>query len=181
MKSSALATVHPLPPIRRTPFPLPSSGIASVTTLDTPLTRGMVAMAELQSAFEYDEPEVVDPPRLRLIHGTGGEIDRFAARFAQVLVEVFGGDRGVHQLIRWTTDRVYADLLRRAHALQQVSANAPRTRRQRAQIRSVHLCRPQDDAAELSIHVRHGRRSRAIAVRIEQVEDRWLCTAIEFG
>jgi hypothetical protein len=48
-------------------------------------------------------------------------------------------------------------------------------------VRSVHLSRPYDDAAELSIHVRHGSRSRAIAARIERIEGRWRCTALEFG
>jgi len=37
------------------------------------------------------------------------------------------------------------------------------------------------DAAELSIHVRHGQRSRAIAARIERIEGRWRCSVLDFG
>ena len=35
--------------------------------------------------------------------------------------------------------------------------------------------------AEISIHVRHGARSRAIAARLDLVEDRWRCSALQFG
>jgi hypothetical protein len=83
--------------------------------------------------------------------------------------------------MRWTTDSVYADLLRRTHSLQRVVPGELRVRRVRAQVRSVHLFRPRDGVAELSVHVRHGHRSRAIAGRIELIESRWRCTVLEFG
>jgi hypothetical protein len=116
-----------------------------------------------------------------VVTGADRELDAFAARLAQAVVEVIGGDRGVHQLMRWTTERVYADLMRRSHALQQATPGDERRRRVRATVRSVHLFRPDHDSAELSIHVRHGARSRAIAARIERIEPRWRCTVLEFG
>jgi hypothetical protein len=76
---------------------------------------------------------------------------------------------------------VYADLQRRCNALQRTVPADQRRRRLRAQVRSVHLSRPQPDAAEVSIHVRHGHQSRAIAIRIERIESRWRCSAMEFG
>ena len=54
-------------------------------------------------------------------------------------------------------------------------------RRLRSQVRSVHVFCPSPAAAEISVHVRHGERSRALAARIELVEDRWCCVALEFG
>jgi hypothetical protein len=45
----------------------------------------------------------------------------------------------------------------------------------------VHVFCPSPEAAELSVHVRHGERSRAIAARIELREGRWCCTVLEFG
>jgi hypothetical protein len=48
-------------------------------------------------------------------------------------------------------------------------------------VRSVHLFCPSPEAAEISVHVRHGERSRAIAARIELVSGRWCCTALQFG
>jgi hypothetical protein len=54
-------------------------------------------------------------------------------------------------------------------------------RRLRTHVRSVHIFCPSPAAAEISVHVRHGERSRAIAARIELVSGRWCCTAAEFG
>jgi hypothetical protein len=120
-------------------------------------------------------------PNLRLVTGDDSELDAFATRFAQAIVEVIGGDRGVQQLMRWTTHEVYDDVARRSNALQSTIPADQRRRRLRAQVRSVHLSRPQPDAAEVSIHVRHGQRSRAIAARIERIENRWRCVVLEFG
>lgn len=125
-------------------------------------------------------PDLPTRPNLRLVTGDEPSLDGFATRFAQAVVEVIGGDRGVYQLMRWTTDEVYDDLQRRSSLLQR-STRDPRRRRLRAQVRSVHLSCPQPDVAEISIHVRHGHRSRAIAARIERIESRWRCSAIEFG
>ena len=126
-------------------------------------------------------PDLPTRPNLRLVTGDEPGLDGFATRFAQAVVEVIGGDRGVYQLMRWTTDDVYDDLKRRSSVLQRTSGNDPRRRRLRAQVRSVHLSCPQPDVAEICIHVRHGHRSRAIAARIERIEGRWRCSAIEFG
>ena len=49
------------------------------------------------------------------------------------------------------------------------------------EVRSVHLFCPSPETAEVSIHVRQGERSRAIAARIELVAGRWCCTALQFG
>ncbi|MFL6109381.1 MAG: Rv3235 family protein [Marmoricola sp.] len=141
-------------------------------------------LAQPQSRLQLDfGPPVSFParPNLRLVTGDDSELDAFATRFAQAIVEVIGGDRSVQQLMRWTTHEVYDDLARRSNALQRTIPADQRRRRLRAQVRSVHLSRPQPDAAEVSIHVRHGQRSRAIAVRIERIESRWRCSAMEFG
>ena len=45
----------------------------------------------------------------------------------------------------------------------------------------MHVFCPSPEAAEISVHVRHGERSRAIAARIEHVGGRWCCTALQFG
>ena len=120
-------------------------------------------------------------PTLRLVRGDDPELDGFATRFAQAIVEVIAGDRGVQQLMRWTTAEVYEDLARRSNALQRTVPADQRRRRLRAQVRSVHVSRPQPDVAEVSIHVRHGHQSRAIAARIDRTEHRWRCSVIEFG
>ena len=126
-------------------------------------------------------PDLPTRPNLRLVTGDEPDLNGFATRFAQAVVEVIGGDRGVYQLMRWTTDDVYEDLHRRTSALSRTAPPDKLRRRLRAQVRSVHLSSPLPDVAEISIHVRHGQRSRAIAARIERIEGRWRCSALEFG
>jgi hypothetical protein len=154
-------------------------------TITAPAVRGpAMPIAETQAALALEldgAPELPSRPSLRVVTGEERELDAFSARFAQAVVEVIGGDRGVHQLMRWTTEWVYADLMHRSHALQRATPGDQRLRRVRATVRSVHLFRPHEDAAELSIHVRHGGRSRAIAARIERIEGRWRCSVLDFG
>jgi hypothetical protein len=148
-----------------------------------------VPMASLQGtlALEFDPPPRpahvagADGPTLTLVPGGRAELESFAHRFAHVVVEVVGGDRGPSQLLRCTTERVYEDLRRRASLLQQTTPSDRRVRRLRSQVRSVRVFCPSPYAAELSVHVRQGARSKAIAARLELVEGRWCCTALEFG
>ncbi|MCZ4498428.1 MAG: hypothetical protein JWQ74_981 [Marmoricola sp.] len=147
-------------------------------------SRATVPLAQTQGILALDfspTPEFPIRPNLRLVTGDEPELDGFATRFAQAVVEVIGGDRGVYQLMRWTTDSVYDDLQRRSSTLQRMAPGDQRRRKLRAQVRSVHLSRPQENVAEISIHVSHGHRSRAIAARIELIENRWRCTDLEFG
>jgi hypothetical protein len=51
----------------------------------------------------------------------------------------------------------------------------------RAHVRSVRISWPSDRAAEVSVHVRQGQRSRALAIRLELLEGRWVCSALEVG
>jgi hypothetical protein len=107
------------------------------------------------------------------------EVRIFAGGFAQAAVEVVAGQRPVVQMLRWTDEHVYADLERRAAAVAQARGSSPR--RLHTQVRSVHVCRPHPDVAEISVHVRHGQRSRALALRLERHRDRWRCTVLQFG
>jgi hypothetical protein len=163
----------------------PRLGIARVHTITRPARPPeRVPIARAQATLALELEGIAAPssrPGLRLVTGVDRELDVFAARFAQAVVEVIGGDRGVHQLMRWTTQGVYADLTHRSHALHRATPSDQRLRRLRATVRSVHLFRPDADAAELSIHVRHGARSRAIAARIERIEGRWRCSVLDFG
>lgn len=111
----------------------------------------------------------------------GDDLQTWAARFAQGVVEVLGGDRPLTQLVRWTSRRVYVDLDRRVRLLTRLSGTDRRHGMIRPQVRSVHVCRPTDGVAEVSVHVRHGHRSRAMAARLELVRGRWQCTALQLG
>jgi hypothetical protein len=143
-----------------------------------------VPMATVQGtlALDFGHRVLTQPtPELRLVAGGRAELERFAHQFARAVVEVVGGDRGPQQLLRWTSESVYAQLQRRSALLAGATPNDRRIRRLRGQVRSVHVFCPSPEAAELSVHVRQGERSRAIAARIELVDGRWCCTALEFG
>ncbi len=138
----------------------------------------------LQAPVGHPVPGRPETPELRLVRPAAPsqeEVQVWAARFSQAVVEVLGGDRPLAQLVRWTTHRVYVDLERRLAMVNRASAGRPRTRTVRPQVRSVHVCRPTAEAAEVSVHVRHGQRSRAIAARLELVQGRWQCTALQLG
>jgi len=126
---------------------------------------------------------VPQTPELRLVHDSGSseEVQLWAARFAQAVVEVLGGDRPLAQLVRWTSQRVYVELERRVSILARTSDAGRRKRMVRPQVRSVHVFHPTPESAEVSVHVRHGQRSRAIAARLELVSGRWQCTALQLG
>lgn len=138
----------------------------------------------------HDPPEVVatgsrpggdviaiDQPRRRAL-------ELWARRYAQAVVEIVGGDRPVSQLLRWTSRDVYLDLQRRALLVARAGRHEPgqaRVQPVRAQVRNVRTCFVGPDVAEVSIHVRYGPRSRAVAARFEQRRGQWRCTALEFA
>jgi hypothetical protein len=149
----------------------------------------VVALPRVEGSLALKEPtpeparEAPQTPELRLLDGgrQRDEVKLWAARFAQAVVEVLSGDRPLAQLVRWTSHRVYVDLERRLDILSRTSHTGRRRRTVRPQVRSVHVCHPTPEAAEVSVHVRYGQRSRAIAARLELTGGRWQCTALQLG
>lgn len=167
-----------LVPRRAEPDAVPAAEVQGTLALDVlrrpepPGRRHLAAVADAG-------PTAAAPPADGVPHDH--EVRAWAARFAQAVVEVAGGDRPLPQLLRWTSPRVYAELGRRVRVMAQSRPVEQRRRTLRPQVRSVHLCRPVPTVAEVSVHVRHGRRSRAIAARLELRSDRWTCTALRIG
>jgi hypothetical protein len=126
-----------------------------------------------------ETPELDPSRQSRGADVTDAEVRAWASRLAQAVVEAVGGQRPVTQLVRWTAPDVYRDLERRTRIL--ARAVGPAQRSVRPQVRSVHICRPRPEIAEVSVHVRHAARSRAVAMRLERRGERWLCTVLQFG
>jgi hypothetical protein len=155
----------------RQPGPVPIAAVQGTLALDLRGCAGMPTTPHLR-------------PRLNVVDGNGraaDEVQAWAARFAQAVVEVLGGDRPLPQLVRWTSKRVYLDLGRRVRILARNAPVQQRLRTVRPQVRSVHVFQPTPDTAEVSVHVRHGQRSRALAARLELAGGRWQCTALQLG
>jgi hypothetical protein len=141
-------------------------------------------VASLPAPAPHPAPGPPRTPELRLVATddvAGEDVRAWAARFAQAVVEVLGGDRPLSQLVRWTSRRVYLELERRLVILARTPGSGQRARAVRPQVRSVHVCHPTARTAEVSVHVRYGRRSRAIAARLELVRGRWQCTVLQLG
>ncbi len=186
---SAAAAAGP-PRLRRPPEP--SRTASTVTRIRTrPPLESEVPTGAVQGALALDlsaargappVPELsVVPASSSVQDARAAEVRRWAARFAQAVVEVTGGDRPVTQMLRWTSARVYQDLDRRVRVLGQTGSAGQRRRVVRPQVRSVHVCLPTARSAEVSVHVRYGQRSRALAARLELRSGRWTCTALQLG
>lgn len=163
---------------------------ATVTRLgQAPAVLGDSVPAAVDGALALQDPGTSgsaggppETPELRLVGGRSDEdVQRWAARFAQAVVEVLGGDRPLAQLVRWTSHRVYLELGHRLSILARTSDAGRRMRTIRPQVRSVHVFHPTPVSAEVSVHVRHGQRSRAIAARLELVRGHWRCTELQLG
>jgi len=104
---------------------------------------------------------------------------QWAARLAQGVLEVAAGARPSSQLWRWTTQEVLDDVRQRSRP-----ATLLDSQRRRAQVpalvRSVHVCEPADGVAEATAIVAGRLRTRALALRLEGLNGRWLCTALEW-
>ncbi len=100
----------------------------------------------------------------------------WAGRFAQALVEVLAGDRPLAQLIRFTTTGVYDEVSGLI-----AGPGVTRSDASRGVVRSVHVSEPADGVAEICALVRRGARCTAVALRLEGLDGRWQCTALELG
>jgi hypothetical protein len=101
----------------------------------------------------------------------------WAARLVQAIIEVDAGLRPATQLIRWTTTAVHEAISRRQ------STGASFSGRQLGElVRSVRTSEPLDGVVEVSAVIQrsgHGGRSRAMALRLDGIDGRWQCTALE--
>ncbi len=106
------------------------------------------------------------------------EPEPFTAKIAQAIVEVISGQRPATQLIRHTSPTVYSVLARRALVSNRRLASGPR---RPAVVRRVRVCEPADGVVEAcAVVVAHGR-VRALALRLEGLDGRWLVTQVAVG
>jgi Family of unknown function (DUF6459) len=107
----------------------------------------------------------------------------WGGRLVQGILEVLSGVRPISQLVRWTTADVYDSILTRAQHRSQIMSELRQVGPQRFAevVRSVHVSEPTDGIAEVCAIVQQGPRCRAIALRLEGIDGRWQCTALQIG
>jgi hypothetical protein len=140
---------------------------------------------------ERGAPEDADPPGPSLTFSAGRPADgpadpvvAWSRQFAQVIAEILAGARSPRQLAPWTTERVRDRISLLTQTL---------TPGQRPRIRRIVTSRPAARVVEMTVVLSFGPRSRALALRLEQLPGRqpapglparparWLCTEIEVG
>ena len=108
-----------------------------------------------------------------------------AGELAQAVVEVLAGDRPLTQLLTRFDDHTYGELAARApDPATRPTLRSARTGShpwQRPKIRTVHVSRPADGVAEVTARVQTNGRSRAVALRLEEWQGRWRCSALDVG
>lgn len=102
----------------------------------------------------------------------------FLAKLAQAIVEVISGQRPAPQLIRHTSPTVYSVLARRALVSTRRHRGGPR---RAAVVRRIRLCEPADGVIEGCAVVVSQGRVRALALRLEGLDGRWLVTQVAIG
>jgi hypothetical protein len=95
------------------------------------------------------------------------------------VVEILAGARDLEQISRWVTDDVYRHLLKRVvlSARARQATGRPVTR-PAFSIGSTTQCAPRDGVVEAVVIVRGRARTRAVALRLEGLDQRWRATAI---
>jgi len=139
---------------------------------------GVPKHAVLDGAPASGSPSHLPPPR------------PWATQLAQAIAEIVTGTRPPQQLIRWTSLEVFEALRHRAASAARTTGSPalrPPARPAaagpvgRAIVRSVRICEPTSGAVEVSAVVQYGPRCRAMAFRLDGINGRWRCTALQLG
>jgi hypothetical protein len=105
--------------------------------------------------------------------------DPLIENLTRCVVEILAGARDLEQISRWVTDDVYRHLLKRVVlAARARQAKGQKASRPAFTIGSTTICEPRDGVVEAVVIVRGRARTRAVALRLEGMDQRWRATAI---
>jgi hypothetical protein len=96
------------------------------------------------------------------------ELHAWTMKFIVSVVEIWAGRRQPAQLISWCHRVIYMELLRTSGSPNEIG-----------KIKSIHQSEPLDGICESTALIRYGDRLRAVVIRFEGVDGRWLCTALK--
>jgi hypothetical protein len=99
----------------------------------------------------------------------------WGAALALAVLQALLAQRPISQLNRWLAD----DVLSMVSMQQRRRRNDPDRAVRLVLVRSLRVQHPRADVAEVSAHVVVGTRDTTLALRLEALGDRWLCTAFE--
>jgi hypothetical protein len=120
-----------------------------------------LAPSAFGESFERDDqPQVTSAQSLP-------ELSRWVSVFTINLLEIWSGRRQPAQLLSKCHRVIYLELLRSVGSLKSPG-----------RIKNLYITEPLDGACEASVTIAFGERTRALVVRFEGVDGRWLCTAL---
>jgi hypothetical protein len=90
-------------------------------------------------------------------------------------LEALAGRRPLSQLRPLTSPRTYAALTTRRHPAWCAAGQSPLV------LGRLHVCEPVDGVAEISAVAHRNGRAHAVAARLEGLDGRWRCTALQIG
>jgi hypothetical protein len=96
-------------------------------------------------------------------------------RLITLTLEAMAGRRPLAQLQPMTSAGVFAALSAGRRPRWCTEGTAPLI------VGPVHVCEPVDGVAEVSAVARRGGRAHAVAARLEGIDGRWRCTALQVG
>jgi Family of unknown function (DUF6459) len=129
--------------------------------------------------FDAPQRRVVDVHQAfaarRINHGGLPDPEAFGRRLLVGIFEALGGRRSLPQLAAHLSHGVYRGLVN------DVERPGRRRWHEPPAIRSVRICEPAGEVAELSAVIQTGRRCRAVALRLEGANGRWRCVRLQIG
>jgi hypothetical protein len=96
-------------------------------------------------------------------------------RLLTLVLEAFAGRRPIGQLRPLASQGLFAAVSAGRRPRWCAEGTAPFA------VGPVHLCEPVDGVAEVSAVVSRAGRAHAVAARLEGIDGRWLCTALQIG
>ena len=98
---------------------------------------------------------------------------RWVGMIAQAVVEILAGRRPAAQVVRWLEPSVYERVRRSVGTRRHAGGGSP------VRVRRVRVSTSPDGNVEAAAVVDDGVRCRALALRLEPLDRRWVCTALD--
>ncbi|MEN9325205.1 MAG: hypothetical protein RL414_959 [Actinomycetota bacterium] len=119
----------------------------------------------LEGEEEEDDPECrPQPTRLIDLPPLADWVEKYLVS----IIEIWAGRRSIQQVARWSHRHVYSHLTKEIGQFK----DAPK-------IRKIYINEPIESVAEITVTLRFGDRVRALILRFEGVDKRWLCTHLQ--
>ena len=179
----------PTPPVAEPRAASPALRLVRVTTPQPPLQDDRPPLRLVLPGVAVPRPPHRPGPRPRLVGPA--RRDEFGPawtlradlpdagvagrRVVTLALEVLAGRRPVGQLQALTSPGVFAAVAGGRRPRWCAEGTSPLL------VGPVHVCEPVDGVAEVSAVARRGGRAHAVAVRLEGIDGRWRCTALQIG